>query len=228
MTPALHHAAPPAVLHRFAYGPDPWAWRDWSYAHDDGTFGNRYDDPDGRYRVLYACVQRVGTFIEVLARFRPDPAVVAELAAIDGEDDTSPAGSVERAWLARRLMGNARVGGRFADVGHSESLAHLNRTLCDVTSALGLEELDAAAVRRAEPRSLTQRISREVYNQTARSGARRFDGIRYLSRLGDDLVNWALFEPADLDPVAQPAGGVVTPEDPDLVAAMHLHGLTWC
>jgi hypothetical protein len=37
---------------------------------EDGTFGNRYDDPRGEYRVLYATSQRVGAFIETLARYR--------------------------------------------------------------------------------------------------------------------------------------------------------------
>ena len=46
--------SPPETLFRLARRPDPWAWPDWSYADPGGTFGNRYDDPDGRYRVLYA------------------------------------------------------------------------------------------------------------------------------------------------------------------------------
>ncbi len=46
----------------------------WSYAAAiDGTFGNRYDDPDASYRVLYASSQRIGAFLETLARFRPGP-----------------------------------------------------------------------------------------------------------------------------------------------------------
>ncbi|HEV3321974.1 MAG TPA: RES domain-containing protein [Solirubrobacteraceae bacterium] len=75
--------APDGPLYRLARAPDPWAWPDWAYAGLDGTFGNRWDDPLGSYRVLYASTRRVGTFIETLARFRPDLAVVAGLEEIE-------------------------------------------------------------------------------------------------------------------------------------------------
>ncbi|HEV2396254.1 MAG TPA: hypothetical protein VGS27_04900, partial [Candidatus Sulfotelmatobacter sp.] len=45
---------------------------DWSRANSDGTFGNRFDDPEGYYRVLYAASQKLSCFLETLARFRPD------------------------------------------------------------------------------------------------------------------------------------------------------------
>lgn len=51
---------PEGPLYRVARAPDQWAWPDWSYAGTDGTFGNRFDDPDGSYRVLYASSTRVG------------------------------------------------------------------------------------------------------------------------------------------------------------------------
>jgi hypothetical protein len=43
---------------------------DWASAEPDGTFGNRFDDPDATYRVLYASSQRLGCFVETLARFQ--------------------------------------------------------------------------------------------------------------------------------------------------------------
>jgi hypothetical protein len=50
--------------------------------------GNRFDDPMGVYRVLYASSQRLGCFIETLARLRKDVSFVADLALIwNGEDD---------------------------------------------------------------------------------------------------------------------------------------------
>lgn len=45
----------PTPLYRLGRTPDPWAWPGWRYSLPDGTFGNRYDDPAGGYRVLYAC-----------------------------------------------------------------------------------------------------------------------------------------------------------------------------
>ncbi len=70
--------------------PDPWAVPDWASAGPNGTFGNRFDDPDATYRVLYASTQKLGCFLETLARFRLDPKLMAELAEIDEEDDHFP------------------------------------------------------------------------------------------------------------------------------------------
>jgi hypothetical protein len=50
---------PTAPLFRLGRKPDPWNPPDWSRAQPDGTFGNRFDDPQGNYRVLYAATQRV-------------------------------------------------------------------------------------------------------------------------------------------------------------------------
>ncbi len=54
MTPPLAVTRPAGNLYRVARAPDAWAWPPWEYAGEDGTFGNRYDDPRGEYRVLYA------------------------------------------------------------------------------------------------------------------------------------------------------------------------------
>ncbi|MCZ7537423.1 MAG: hypothetical protein M5T61_16945 [Acidimicrobiia bacterium] len=68
---------------------------------DDGTFGNRWDDPEGLYRVLYASSLRVGCYIETLARLRPDPAVVAALEAIEGDEPLEAGRSGARSWIER-------------------------------------------------------------------------------------------------------------------------------
>jgi hypothetical protein len=79
------------VIYRLGRKPDPWSPPDWASAGPDATFGNRFDDPDATYRVLYASSQRLGCFVETLARFRVDPKLLAELAQIEGEDDHCPA-----------------------------------------------------------------------------------------------------------------------------------------
>ena len=81
-------------MFRIARPPDPWAYPDWADAGIDGTFGNRWDDPKSCYRVLSACTQRLGAFVESLSRFRADPAVVAGLADIEGEDNSALAGQL--------------------------------------------------------------------------------------------------------------------------------------
>jgi hypothetical protein len=220
MSNGLASLEPDRPLYRLGRQPDPWAWPDWSYATPDGTFGNRYDDPEGSYRVLYACSQRVGAFLETLARFRPDLEVLAELDRIDGEDE--PPAAVPSAWLDARVLGEATVEGRFVDVGDTTSLATLRTALAAGAIHHGLDEIDAATIRLRAPRAFTQQVSRYVYEQGA------FAGIRYRSRLGDDLLNWAIYEPgADgRSPLAATSSVPIEADDPDLCGALELLGLT--
>jgi len=224
--------APGARLYRVGRAPDPWAWPDWSNAAPDGTFGNRYDDPRSAYRVLYAASDRLGAFVEVLARFRPDPHVVAALEEIEGEEGRALApGQLDVSWLYRRRLGEASIQGRFADVGHSESLAQIRRDLASRVVHYQLPDLDGSVIRLSAPRRFTQEISRYVYEQTTESGRRAFDGISYLSRLGDEFRNWAIFEPATeeaartvaRDPVVQE----IRADDPDLRRALEIHGIAF-
>lgn len=99
----LDTKTPTAPLFRLGRKPDPWNPPDWSRALSDGTFGNRFDDPQGNYRVLYAATQRVSCFVETLARFRLDFSLIAELQAIAGQDDYGAAG-----YRAKRLVRTAR------------------------------------------------------------------------------------------------------------------------
>jgi hypothetical protein len=226
----LQATSPGARLYRVGRAPDPWAWPDWSNAAADGTFGSRWDDPASAYRVLYAASSRLGAFVEVLARFRPDPRVRSGLAEIEGGDGRFLApGSLDASWLARRRLGEATVAGRFADVGHSASLAQIRRDLAGRVVHYGLPDLDASTIRLAAPRRFTQEVSRYVYERTARGGRRAFDGISYLSRLGDEFRNWAIFEPATeaaARAVARrPAVREIAPDDPDLRRALEIHGV---
>jgi len=54
-------------VYRIGRMPNPWEFPSWSKANPDGTFANRFDDPDGIYRVLYASSSRLGCFLETLA-----------------------------------------------------------------------------------------------------------------------------------------------------------------
>ena len=67
--------------------------------------------PDATYRVLYASSQKLGCFLETLARFRLDPKLMAELAEIDGDDDHFPLGEVPVEWVQRRILGVATAAG---------------------------------------------------------------------------------------------------------------------
>lgn len=217
--------APDGPLYRLARAPDPWAWPDWAYAGLDGTFGNRWDDPLGSYRVLYASTLRVGTFIETLARFRPDLAVVAGLEEIEGDDDAPSPGVVPRRWLQGRRIGEATIAGAFVDIGDAGSLATLRVHLAARAIHYGLSEIDAATIRLHAPRRFTQEVSRLLYECHEDHGGSA--GIRYRSRLGDQFVNWAIFEPPpDTGPELPPGSSrEIEPDDPDLLEALRLLNL---
>lgn len=179
---------PPETIFRIARKPDPWQPPDWSRANPDGTFDNRFDDPEGYYRVLYASSQKLSCFLETLARYRADLSLLAELNDIEGENDFLSLGTVPREWCDERLLGSARVEGDYADIFSAEWIEFLRHRLAGECIRLGLGDLDASVLHRHAPRRITQLASLEVRR-------RNFDGIYYRSRYGHDLENWALFEP---------------------------------
>jgi hypothetical protein len=203
-------------LHRIGRWPDPWQPPDWAHAHSDGTFGNRFDDPQAYYRVIYTSSQRLGCFLETLARFRPDLTLLAEFAEIEGDDDFTPLATVPASWLIARLIGTAQADGQYADIYAPEWIALLRRELASTVISLGLSELDAAILQAGRPRQLTQQASLAVFR-------RGLDGIFYRSRYGHSVENWAIFEPFVLR--NQSAAAIVA-DDPDLHTALRLHGLT--
>jgi RES domain len=184
-------------------------------AGPDGTFGNRFDDPEGAYRVLYASSQRLGCFLETLARFRVDLKLYAELNEIAGDDDYVPLGQVPPEWAQRRAIGSAAHHGQYADIYGSEWIGRLRRELARDCVRLGIADVDASVLQGSAPRSVTQRASRIIYNAG-------FDGICYHSRYGHEIQNWGLFEPFKLEPQAATD---VTTDDPDFQKALQIHGL---
>jgi RES domain len=152
----------------------------------DKTFGNRFDDPDGEYRVLYAASDRLTCFIECLACFRPDLELLSALSEIAGPNESARLNV--RDWAKSRAMGSAQVDGAFADIYTSEWLSMLRKKLASQTMALGIREFDLSALQAPRPRRLTQLASRIVYS-------RGLNGVFYCSRFGRELENWALFEP---------------------------------
>jgi hypothetical protein len=180
--------APPKLIYRVARLPDPWEPPDWSRARpEDGTFGNRFDDPEGYYRVLYASSQQVGCFLETLARFRVGLKELAAAKGIRGDDDFTPSGKVPPGWHENRTIGTARADGNYADICGSEWLAYLRQKLASDCLELGLNEFDASLLQSGRPRRITQLASRIVFELG-------YPGIYYRSRYGHDIDNWALFE----------------------------------
>jgi len=213
----LETKSPTAPLFRLARKPDPWAPPDWSRAQPDGTFGNRFDDPRGNYRVLYASTQRISCFVETLARFRPDLSLLAELQEIAGEEDYAPLGVVPQDWCDTRVIGEATATGTYADVYAANWVGYLRHSLASDSLALGLKDIDVSVLQQGKPRQLTQLASLKV-------NEKGLDGIYYRSRYGHDLENWALFEPFQLHSHATPAA--IHPNDTGLRQACELLGLS--
>jgi hypothetical protein len=186
----LEVKCPPEIVFRIGRKPDPWAPPSWAYAHEDGTFGNRFDDPEGSYRVLYASSQRVSCFAETLARFRPSLEVLAELDLIDGADNFASFNPAD--WIANRRIGTATVRGVFADIYANAWVSLLRRELAGLALELGIHEIDASALQANGPRRLTQAASLRVR-------LRGLNGVYYRSRFGHSMENCALFEPWDFD-----------------------------
>lgn len=211
---------------RVARAPEPWVWPDWSRAGIEGTFGNRWDDPEGAYRVLYASSTRFGALIETLAPFRPDLAVVAGLSEIDGENNWLEAGTVPRQWFEHRLMGVAEIVGTYADIGTAASLSVVRSRLAARAIHYGLEDIDGATIRLTAPRGFTQEVSRFVYECTTTED-QALAGIRYQSRLDDHTSNWAIFEPApgSFGPLRSLDAEPLRPDDPDVTRALSVLGL---
>lgn len=101
-------------------------------------------------------------------------------------------------------------------------MAHLRAALASRLVHYGLEDLDVGDLRRRSPRTFTQEISRYVFERGVARQGERLLGIRYLSRLGDDIENWAIFEGSE---PYDKASEEISRGDPDLVRALEMLGL---
>ena len=211
----LETRRPPATIFRIARKTDPCLPPDWSRANPEATFGNRFDDPEGYYRVIYASSQKLSCFLETLSRFRADLSLLTELNEIEGENDFFPIGMVPRVWCDERLLGFAHADGDYADICASGWILLLRHRLAGECLRLGLSDLDASVLQRHAPRRITQLASLEVRR-------RNFDGVYYPSRFGHDLENWALFEPFR---ISQTNSVAIASDDPAFVAALQMLAL---
>lgn len=213
---------------RVGHRPEPWAWAPWRYAVD-GRFDGRWDDPEGAFRTMYAGESLLGCLLEVLACFRPDPALTEGLDDIEDNDPASesapPPGTVPRSWLERRCAATSQMKGRFCAVSHSRTVSALRPVFLDEARSFGLEDFDTAALRDPRPRGLTQRIAAHLWHSTD------LDGVRYASRHGDDHMLWAIFERPDDGDIASCLTTLsifdLAPEGSSIIEAFEIHSLSW-
>lgn len=199
-------------IFRVARKPDPWRPSDWAFAGEDRTFGHRFDDSEGYFRVLYAGSTRLGCFIETLARFRKGP-VDPELELCDFDADHIARGTVPATWLTKRCIGQAKIdGAQFAHVYHSQSVAYYGRSLnLSWCVPKVLQILTWLCLLMSRRRWLTQEISTLICSLG-------YDGIAYQSRHGSDLWNWAIFEP--FNGLQRLSTLDLSSDDPDFKVAM--------
>lgn len=169
--------------------------------------------------------------LEVLAGFRRDARLAAELDEIveDNEDavlhPTLASGQVPREWLDARTATSAKLTGNYCAVTDSRSIAVLHPHFIGIALSLGLRDFDAAALKDARPRELTQAVAAWIYETTD------LDGVTFASRHGDDLRLWAIFERPG-DPYVSPKLTHAHPEelrhDSEAIKdAFQTLGLTW-
>ncbi|WP_440708913.1 RES domain-containing protein [Herbiconiux sp. YIM B11900] len=233
--PALAIVEPDgATVWRVGRAPDPWAWIDRRYAGHQ-----RWDDFAGVFRTIYAADSLFACFVEILAYSRPDVQVNGDdlLGGIledprDGRDyPVPPAGEIPYDWVHGRITADAALDGRFVDVRTAATVAALRPHFAGLAVALGYPDFDAAALKSADPRELTQRIASHLYSLTDGRGDAVADGIRFASRHGDELTMWAIFERPGDEPASllltRGAASLVDAHDTALARAMDLHGLAW-
>ncbi|MCP1415427.1 RES family NAD+ phosphorylase [Paenarthrobacter sp. A20] len=178
---------------RIGFRPEPWAWSGWEWS-TSGRFPGRWDDLHGNFRTVYAGSSLKACLLEVLAGLRPDPRIAAELGNIleDDEDQvlypTIRPGEVPREWLDARAAARAELRGNYCAVSASSTVSVLYPNFIAKALSLGLTDFDAAALKDARPRQLTQAVAAWLYEMTS------VDGVTFSSRHGDDLKLWAIFE----------------------------------
>ena len=94
----LDEATPVGAIYRVGREPDAWELPDWRFATGEPpTFGMRFDDAEGEYRVLYAGSSELACFVETTATYRLDAVLEAALGDIEVDEDDREAGEVHPA-----------------------------------------------------------------------------------------------------------------------------------
>ena len=119
----------------------------------------------------------------------------------------------------------SQLTGTYASVTNAESIAFLRPIFLHRAHEFGLDDFDAAALKTARPRVLTQEVATHIYETTD------LHGVQFLSRHGDDHVLWAIFErpgDPDISPRLQnPVSHELSAETPEIDEACQIHHLTW-
>lgn len=220
--PATVHP-PPGGLWRIARGDDPLTPPP-SARHAGASGTNRFDFLTIDAGVLYFGTDLETCFGETLARLRPSLEVLSVV-----EDEWRAlgfmeTGSVAADWRQRRSAVHVRLANdvAFLDVESAVTHQFLRTELALGLSALGLKDLDVAAVRGPD-RRVTRLIADWAY-MAEEDGQPLYAGIRYESRLKSGWECWAVFDDEDLELEVLDTLPVTT-EMPGLQEVARLFGL---
>jgi hypothetical protein len=180
----------------------------------------RYNDPQGRFRVLYAASERRAAFMETLSAFRPalrDLALVESLLPPGEFDLPRSIGHVPAAYFTKRMAAfRLDHTQRWLDLRSPQTHAIVRVELASELVTAGYSGAFNFGEIIGSDYMITQLVSRRSYD----SG---YSGIAYPSTHDASLTCWAIFDRASVTLV-----GTVEPirqDDPDLVAAIDLFGL---
>ena len=177
----------------------------------EGRGRNRFDDPRGSFLMRYAAENLRGCLVETMARFRPNPAADALLAAVefvDADDDPiSPTVQAVEDWLAEQCVGQVTLvtpQPLLVDIEAADLLVDLdmhplirealdNSPLRDGPAPI---HLDAGLIRLGGDvgRPITQAVSRALYELHP-----EVDGIAYWSRIDPSERCWAIYGHVPVD-----------------------------
>jgi hypothetical protein len=190
---------------------------------NDAAAGNRFDSPVGNYSVLYFGTELEVCFGETLARFRPDPRVVAEIEDDWDDQGFMRPGDVPADWRLRRLAVRAEASGgaRFLDVEAPSTRRTLAVQLAAVLASYGALDLDVAAIRSGD-RRVTRAISYWAWSRMNDDGDPVYAGIRYLSRLDTAWECWGIFDDVPLQELERRS---ITPSMSELQSVATSFGL---
>ena len=177
----------------------------------EGPGRNRFDDPRGTFLMRYTAANLRGCLVETMARFRPNPAADALLAAVefvgaDDEPESQTAQAVED-WLAVQRVGQITLvtpQPLLIDIEAADLLVDLdmyplvreaieNSPLRDGDAVV---HLDAGIIRLGGDvgRPITQAVSRALHELHP-----EVDGIAYWSRIDPSERCWAIYGHVPVD-----------------------------
>jgi hypothetical protein len=180
----------------------------------------RYNDPDGRFRVLYAASGRRAAYLETLQNYRPalkDLALAITPGLPSDLDLPFPTGRVPIAYFDKRIVAfRLDRSQKWLDVRSPRTHALLRSALAAGLVAAGYSGAFNFGEIIGSDYRITQAIALWAYDAG-------YGGIAYPSAHDETLTCWAIFDRATVIPAG--SSHPIRRDDPDLIAAIELFGL---